>query len=280
MTTDDENLNQPGDEAHDDAAAGDEAGNENPDDAAGADDQGADDAAGNENGDDGKGDGDDAAADPKDAEIARLKRELATTNGRVGTEAGTRKLLAKAIKTLEEQEGVVDRDALAGQLGMPRERLDGILDSPEAADDQGELQRRAGIANTQLKSVSKLLAKNGQDAEKISASYVTLLKHDPEEYQRFLNTPEDELGSYVVERVTEAGDKVSDLVEAKGDIFAVLTGKNDRIAALEAENAALKAGKKPVVPKQTRVPLQNGSTQPRAAPAAAAETSAIKTVLG
>ncbi|MDP3078680.1 hypothetical protein [Bradyrhizobium sp.] len=231
-------------------------------------------------GEEGEGE-EEAEVDPKDAQIAELKTRLATTEGRVGTEVGTRKMLSKVIKQLEEKEGVVDRDALAEAVGIDRSRLDGYLDAPDT-DDQGEFQRRAGTADKQLKSVAKVLKANGKDADQISASYVALLNHDPEERHRFMETPEDELGAYVIDRVTEAGDKVKDLVEAKGDIFAVLTNKDTRIAELEAENKALREGtevKKPIV-KKTRVPIQSGSAKPAASISAAAEGSAIRTVLG
>jgi hypothetical protein len=204
----------------------------------------------------------DAAAaekDPKDEQIAQLQQQVREMDGRVGSERGHKLMLQKLIKELEKTEGTVNRDTLAEAAGVDRARLDGILDAP-LVDDNDAFRKRAGAADRQLKAVAKVLKANGKDADEISEAYAALLQFDASERERFMNTPEDELGSFIIERVTEAEPRVKPIVAAKGNVLDALDISQKRIAELEAENAQLKSKGQP---KEQRVPL--GGSDPATA---------------
>lgn len=194
--------------------------------------------------------------DPKDEQIAALQQQVREMDGRVGSERGHKLMLQKLVKEVEKKEGVINRDELAQAVGMDRKRLDGILDAP-LVDDDGEFRRRAGAADKQLKAVAKVLKANGKDAEEISLAYGTLLSLDPAEREAFMNTPEEDLGSFIIERVGQSEKRVKRIVKAKGSALDALDEAEARIAELEAENEALKTKGQS---KEQRVPL-NGAPE-------------------
>jgi hypothetical protein len=254
MTTDQENLNAEDQLDETEADVIDEP-LEDEADATAADETDDAGAEGEENKDE---------VDPKDQEIAELRKQVDVANGRVGSERGNRLVLNKVLKFVEDNpEQAANRDAIAEAVGLDRRRLDGILDAPNS-DDSDEYLRRARVADKQLDAVAKVLKANGKDRAEIGIAYVTLLNSDPEERQRFMDTPEDEVGNYVINRVSEVEAKVRPLVIAKGNALEAVSSLQTRIAELEAENADLKAGRGQS--KQQRVPLTGGAATPPAKP--------------
>ncbi|TPM41415.1 hypothetical protein [Mesorhizobium sp. B2-3-4] len=273
--TEQENLNA---QATADAAAADAQANteEELDDATAEGEAGADpeqtETVQVEGNDKQEGEGDPAAVetkqDPRDDELAKLKKQLDETNGRVGTERGTRNILQKVVKSLEEA-GVVDRDEIAQAVGLDRRRLDGILDA-KTADDNDAFMRRCNQAEQQIMAVSSVLKSAGKDADAITKTYGHLLRFDAEERARFMELPEDKTVEHIIARTAEAEGRIAPLVKANGDVFGALSESQQRIAELEAENAALKAGNpsdKPKTGQPQRVPLSGSGSTP-AAPAA------------
>lgn len=158
---------------------------------------------------------------------SKLQADHERMSGRLGAEKSAKQAFAKLVKQ-QLSDGLIDEEQAKSLTGFDMKRIQGLLNSPEIADNPFEAQKQAfnQVFNTLKPSFDSIYK---TDTGAYAKAFGDLA--DPQLIQHFIEMPSEEAPAFVLEKGKE-------LLEKFGS-----GGRDAYIAKLEADIAALKAGK-------------------------------------
>lgn len=182
-----------------------------------------------------------AEPDPRDEKIAQLEAKLQREVGRYGTKSGQAKLLARLVKEVTE-EGMLDIEEKARELGMKPEQLNGILNGVDVADNPIEYQNQTFDKLYYQNGGKKLLDRvMGEDTEKYVRAFGRYGFSDESVLEEYQGTDESELIAFVVERGKELLSDFEDVNKSPRELARENKALKAELAKMKGEEAPKKS---------------------------------------
>lgn len=156
-----------------------------------------------------------------------------------------------------ESDGLLDRDEIAGEVGVDRKMIDAIIDRteiPEPGEDghMAEVQRQmdADFLNPTVQKALNRVYGSQQQQEELARAFNFALQNDPELQAKYQNVKPDDAIYFVLDEGKAALEDFNEFKSTGGSAKA-LAAEN---RALKAQIAELKTQPQPVITQATDTP--------------------------